>query len=381
MTRVFVSHSSEDNYFVDFLIELLKFHHVSVWADRSDLEAGGEFTSEIEQALTACGVMIVVISESASRSPWVIREVSHFRAVSADRPVIPLVLDAAADPDRIYEGLGLITQLRFYDSHLEGFRKLLQLLDRTLFPQVENRKVTDRRSDERRLPGDRRKNPVRRLRVAMDDYIEDTGRDLLEPMNRWREVSKLVQDLTAELSPLRSFDFADKKNGQPVLIDYGWLERRALTSWRAKSDKNAGWGAEMGRAAAENTTGAAYIIDDIIDEIANDFTVTSKDRRSGQRRGDAPRRRDEDLRAPCRPRGEGEGPAFGVGVRITGRPGGRHERGRTRGRWIVRNEWLLTGHRGGPDGARSRARGQCWRGLPSGRPLPPVPAAAALANR
>jgi hypothetical protein len=35
MTRVFVSHSSEDNYFVDFLAELLKFHHVDA-AEPSD---------------------------------------------------------------------------------------------------------------------------------------------------------------------------------------------------------------------------------------------------------------------------------------------------------------------------------------------------------
>jgi len=46
--------------------------------------------------------------------------------------VIPLVLDATANPDKIYEGLGLITQLRFHESFLEGFRRLLQLLDRTL---------------------------------------------------------------------------------------------------------------------------------------------------------------------------------------------------------------------------------------------------------
>ncbi len=293
MTRVFVSHCSEDNYFVDFLIELLRFHHVVVWVDRKNLEAGGEFTSDIEQGLAACGVMIVVVSEHSPKSEWMIREVSHFRAVHPDRPVIPLVMDTKADPDKIYEGLGLITQLRFYDSFLDGFRRLLQLLDRTLLPQVERRKVPDRRSAERRAPGDRRKNPVRRLRVSLDDYIEGTGRDLLAPMNRWREVSFLIDDLVTDCSPLHSFSFADKKTGEQARIDSGWLGRKALNSWRAKSEKYSGWGLQVTRRPSESITGAAYIIDDLIDEIMEAYVVTSKDRRRVERRSGVPRRAEQ----------------------------------------------------------------------------------------
>jgi len=162
MTQVFVSYCSEDNYFAGFLIEWLEFHYVGVWFDQKNLEAGGEFISEIEQALATCDAMIVVISRHSPKSRWMTREVSHFRAVHPGRPVIPLVLDATANPDEIYEGLGLITQLRFHESFLEGFRRLLQLLDRTLFPEVENRKVPDRRSADRRMSGERRKNLVRR---------------------------------------------------------------------------------------------------------------------------------------------------------------------------------------------------------------------------
>lgn len=288
MTRVFVSHCSEDDYFADFLIELLRFHRIST------LEAGDESASDIEQALADCDALIIVISRHSSRSPSMTREVRHFGAVNAGRPVIPLVLDTAADRDTICEGLGSLTQLRFYESYLEGFRRLLLLLDRTLFPEVENRTVADQRSEERRVSGDRRKNPVRRLRVAMDDYVESTGRDLLEPMNRWREVSRLVADLCADDAPLRSFDFVDKKTGEHAHIDHGWLERRAHTSWRAKSETHAGWGADMGRPASENITGAAYIIDDLIEEITSEFIVTSKDRRSGQRRSGTPRRTNRD---------------------------------------------------------------------------------------
>src|SRR5260370_41096627 len=98
MTCVFVSHSSEDNYFVDFLIELLKFHRVDIWVDQSNLKAGSVFPSDIEQALATCDSMLVVISQHSSESRWITREISAFKAVNADRPVIPLVIDAEADP-------------------------------------------------------------------------------------------------------------------------------------------------------------------------------------------------------------------------------------------------------------------------------------------
>src|SRR6266849_1058265 len=100
MTQVFVSYCSEDNYFAGFLIELLEFHYVGVWFDQKNLEAGGEFISEIEQALATCDAMIVVISRHSPKSRCMTREVSHFRAVHPGRPVIPLVLDATANPTR-----------------------------------------------------------------------------------------------------------------------------------------------------------------------------------------------------------------------------------------------------------------------------------------
>jgi TIR domain len=289
MTRVFISHCAEDNYFVDFLVELLRFHRVGVWVDQSNLAAGADFTAEIEQGLADCDAMILVISRNSPKSKWITRELTHFRAVNADRPVIPLVLDAAADPDAIYEGLKTVTQLRCYESYLECFRELLRLLDRPLFPDIENRKIPDRRAGGRReQPVDRRKSPVeRRLRVAMDDYIESTGRDLLAPMSRWRDVSCLVQDLTAPGSPLQSFDFVDRKTSEQVPVDFEWLRRKAHISWRAKSEKDPDWGVAAGqlsRHGDEDLTGAAYIIDDLIDEIVTKYIVTSNDRRSAERR-------------------------------------------------------------------------------------------------
>ncbi len=307
MTSVFVSHSSKDNYFVDFLIELLRFHRVHTWADRSDLEAGGTFTSEIEQALAECENLLVVISQHSLGSPWITREISHFKAIDPNRPVIPLMLDATVDPDEIYEGLGLVTQLRLYESFLASLRELLRLLGRSLFPPTENRRVPDRRSKERRQHSlDRRISSIEiRLRVGLDNYVERSGRNLLEPMSRWREVGALVRLLDSEDSPLKSFSYAVRDTGEPVELNFRILQSMALKAWRSKYEQKQSpssadvlgeWGLPRGaspRDSEQDMTGAAYIIDDIVDDIVGTYVITPKDRRAAERRDERPRRKDK----------------------------------------------------------------------------------------
>jgi hypothetical protein len=307
MTSVFVSHCSDDNYFVDFLIELLRFHRLEVWADRSNLEAGGIFTADIERALAASENMVVVISQRSAKSTWVTREVSHFKALDASRPVIPLLLDGKADPDKTYEGLGLVTHLRCDESLLGSLRELLRLLGRSLFPPVENRSTPDRRSAARRSqsPDRRTGSAEKRLRVGLDRFVEGAGCNLLEPMTRWKEVSSLARLLVSGESPLRSFDYADRGSGAKIILDFDIIQTMALNSWRSKFERAASaadvleeWGivtagATRAAEAERDMTGAAYIIDDIIDDIVSGYTVTAQERRSAERRRGSPRRKDE----------------------------------------------------------------------------------------
>lgn len=284
MTYVFISHSSEDNYFVDFLVELLKFHHVDVWVDSSNLKGGSVFTAEIEQALANCDLMLVVTSHDSLKSKWITREISAFKAIGGDRSVIPLVLDKGADPNEIYEGLGAVTQLRCHESMLGSLRELLLLLGSTLFPVVENRKQTDRRSGERRVDGsDRRKSSVQqRLRVGMYKLVIGEGereRKLLQPMRGMSEVGDLAGRLAAPDSPLHAFDFVDRETGGQVELTYRMIEEMVFTSWQARQ--------------RTDQAGAAYVIDDVVNDIVSAYTVRSKDRRSGTRRSGNPRRKGE----------------------------------------------------------------------------------------
>ena len=258
-------------------------------------------------ALEACDSMIVVISENSSKSQWVTREISAFKA-RKDRLVIPLVLDARAEPDEIYEGLGLITQLRCYESFLESFRELLRLLGGTLFPVTENRKTPDRRAEERRQqPSDRRSGSIgKRLRTGMHEYISNSGRDLVEPMDRMTDVGTLAKLLAADRSPLKSFSFTDRQTGDEAHLDFRLIEKMAFDAWyprikqasaRAEPELDT-WGRGIATPSAgsdggDDLTGAGYIADEIANVVMRNYVVAPRERRSGDRRR-APRRKDEE---------------------------------------------------------------------------------------
>jgi len=299
MARVFISHCSADNYFVDFLAELLRNHRIDVWADLSNLEAGNEFTAEIETALEASDALIVILSKSSPQSKWMTRELSRFKAVNDGRPVVPVVLEPGVDLDDVYEGLSLVTHLRCYESMLVAFREILRLLGRELFPVVENRQAPDRRAADRRAEqADRRRGANQRLRLrkALNDYVESAGWGLFKPMSRWDVVDDLVRVLLADSSPLHSFVFTDRKTDDEVKISHEWLRKSARTSHRRMSERGGGWVFNGNQSSQDDDqTGPAYVIDDVVDKLIFLYHVTTRDRRSGDRRSGESRRKDEDL--------------------------------------------------------------------------------------
>jgi TIR domain len=281
MADVFVCYASEDNYFVDFLAELLRFHHVDVWVDRGSLHPGATFTSEIETYLASSDRLLAIMSQHSLKSRWMTREISYFKAIHPDRAIIPIALDAKIldDMDNVYDGLGAIESLKFHESMLDGFRGLLHLLDRELFPVVERRKTSDRRSQDRREARDRRRSPIeQRLRVGISNsYTKLTGKGELEPLKMASDVGRLAHLLADANSPLESFSFFDRRTGQEVNMEFDALEHMAFDTWRSLE--------------RERLRGAAYIIDGVISQLMTDYIITSKDRRAVERRGESSRRK------------------------------------------------------------------------------------------
>lgn len=71
---IFISHSSKDTEFTDYLALRLQEVGFSTWVDVESIPDGSSWPREIQKAVQGCGAMIVVMSNNALESEWVERE-------------------------------------------------------------------------------------------------------------------------------------------------------------------------------------------------------------------------------------------------------------------------------------------------------------------
>ena len=98
MTKLFISHSSQDDAFVRDLRAALADHGQEGWIDSRELRGGDPLWTEIQQAIDDASAYTVVISTDALQSKWVGRELRYALDVQQQRgkdqfSVIPLSLN------------------------------------------------------------------------------------------------------------------------------------------------------------------------------------------------------------------------------------------------------------------------------------------------
>src|SRR5215217_3134518 len=100
MTKLFISHSSQDDTFVRELRAALANLGQDVWIDSRELRGGDPLWPEIQRAIEAASAFAVVVSPAALQSDWVPDELEYALKVQKERgraafSVIPLLLDGA----------------------------------------------------------------------------------------------------------------------------------------------------------------------------------------------------------------------------------------------------------------------------------------------
>ena len=75
MTKIFISHSTKNNDFSQYLAESLREQGFEVWVDLDSIRDGDPWLRSIEGAIRDCDAAVVVMSKVARDSEWVEREV------------------------------------------------------------------------------------------------------------------------------------------------------------------------------------------------------------------------------------------------------------------------------------------------------------------
>lgn len=123
MTRVFISHSTHDQDFVEKeLIELLHRHGVDTWYMRTHIRSAADWADTVLEALEACDWFLVVLSPHSVASEWVKDEV-HW-AIDHRQGRIVTVLVEECRIDRLHIRLPRIQHVDFR-ADLEAAREQL----------------------------------------------------------------------------------------------------------------------------------------------------------------------------------------------------------------------------------------------------------------
>ena len=112
--RVFVSHSSANLQAAQEVCASLRKAGADSWLDRADIRVGGLLRRQLQEAIAASDVVVLLWSKPASASRWVAAEI--LTAFHLDRFVIPCVLSGAALPQFMSGGVHVDLRRRRVDA-------------------------------------------------------------------------------------------------------------------------------------------------------------------------------------------------------------------------------------------------------------------------
>lgn len=138
--RAFLSHSSADNDLAWKIYRWLRDQAVSVWFDRIELRPGDSLLSKIAAGITRANVLLVLVTKSSIRSPWVEKELSIAltQEVQGTGPkVIPLLVKDCEIPtilaDKLY--ISIDKEQSEFDELIPAIFRDSYILDITLHPR------------------------------------------------------------------------------------------------------------------------------------------------------------------------------------------------------------------------------------------------------
>ena len=91
MKEVFISYSTLDSVAAETVRDVLETNGLSCWMAPRDIPGGSNYTKEIPIAIRGCTVFVLILSENAQSSHWVLKELDS--AVNAGKVILPFMLE------------------------------------------------------------------------------------------------------------------------------------------------------------------------------------------------------------------------------------------------------------------------------------------------
>ncbi len=91
MKEIFISYSTLDTASAETVRNVLEKNGLSCWMAPRDIPGGSNYTKEIPLAIRNCKVFVLILSQNAQSSHWVLKELDS--AVNCGKVILPFMLD------------------------------------------------------------------------------------------------------------------------------------------------------------------------------------------------------------------------------------------------------------------------------------------------
>lgn len=98
MAEVFISYSSIDSEKAHEILARLEGAGISCWLSQRDIPPGADYALEIPKAITACSYFVLLLTNAAQDSPYVMLELDQ--AFKQKKEIIPIQLEQLAENEK-----------------------------------------------------------------------------------------------------------------------------------------------------------------------------------------------------------------------------------------------------------------------------------------
>ena len=91
MKEIFISYSTVDTVSAETVRNVLEKNGLSCWMAPRDIPGGSNYTKEIPIAIRNCKVFVLILSQNAQSSHWVLKELDS--AVNCGKVILPFMLE------------------------------------------------------------------------------------------------------------------------------------------------------------------------------------------------------------------------------------------------------------------------------------------------
>lgn len=125
MRQVFISYSTKDQLQAEAVRNVIEQNGITCWMAPRDIPGGSNYTKEIPNAIRGCQAFVLMLSQNAQASPWVLKELDS--AVNEGKIILPFQLEDITLTD---EFNFLLTGAQRYDAYQKKSEALQLLISR-----------------------------------------------------------------------------------------------------------------------------------------------------------------------------------------------------------------------------------------------------------